>query len=315
MSREIAVAVVSWNTRELLERCLTSLEANHRSGLASVWVVDNASTDGSAELVERQFPWVQLIASPENLGFGPAVNLVAARAPEPWIAPANADLELRPGALEALLATGRRGPRTGAVAPRLVEPSGATQHSVHPFPTPSTGLVVNLGLYRLIPGLGDRLCLVGQWNPERARPVSWAHGALLLCRREAFEEVGGFDEGQWMYAEDLDLGWRMREAGWTTQYEPGAVVRHEVSAATTKAFGDERQARHIAAAYDWMRRRQGNAAATTYALENVCGNAARWLALAAGSAVAPERYADRRARTRRDLALHRQALRRRDRAA
>src|SRR5258708_17414457 len=131
----ISIAVVSWNTRDLLRDCLLSLAQDALEARAQVWVVDNASSDGSADLVREQFPWVSLVASDENLGFGRAVNLVAERTGTDWIAPANADVRVTPGALDRLLEAGVNDPRAGAIAPRLVLPDGRTQHSVFPVPT------------------------------------------------------------------------------------------------------------------------------------------------------------------------------------
>src|SRR4051812_12749609 len=93
----VTIAVVSWNTGELLARCLESFRPEVERGRVDPWVVDNASTDGSPDLVRERFPWVNLVASPENLGFGRAVNLVARQTTSEWIAPANADIALRPG--------------------------------------------------------------------------------------------------------------------------------------------------------------------------------------------------------------------------
>ncbi|MCW3011198.1 MAG: glycosyl transferase, family 2, partial [Solirubrobacterales bacterium] len=227
----VAVAVVSWNTRELLDACLASLRADHDAGRAEVWVVDNASDDGSAAMVAERHPWARLVASGENLGFGAAVNLVAARTRTPFLAPANADLLLEPGALRALLEAAAEHPGAGAFAPRLVLPDGTTQHSVHPFPTVTTGLLLSSGAARL-PLLARRLPLHGHFDPDRPREVDWAHGAFLLVRRTAWDAAGGFDPEQWLYAEDLDLGWRLARAGRPRRYVPGARVRHEVSAAT-----------------------------------------------------------------------------------
>jgi N-acetylglucosaminyl-diphospho-decaprenol L-rhamnosyltransferase len=253
----VAVAVVSWNTRDLLAACLRSLAPEVEAGRAEVWVVDNGSTDGSPELVRSAFGWATLVEPGENLGFGPAVNLVAERTESDWIAPANADVELTPGALSALLATGDADDRTGSVAPRLVLPDGSTQHSAYAFPGPGSMLVTHLGLHRVVPGLADRLCVQGRWDPDRPRAVDWSVGAFLLVRRRAFDEVGGFDPGQWMFAEDLDLGWRLARAGWRTRHEPRAVVHHHESAATGPAFGGARTARTMAATYEWMARRRG----------------------------------------------------------
>jgi GT2 family glycosyltransferase len=218
-----------------------------------VWVVDNASTDGTPELVRDEFPWVQLVAAPENLGFGRAVNLVAERTESAWLATANDDVALAPGALERLLAAGAD-PRVGAVAPRLVLPDGSTEHSVHAFPSPLLATMSELGVGGR---LGERLCLLGAWDPERPRAVPWAIAAFLLVRRQAFVAAGGFDAGQWMYAEDLSLGWRLRRAGWATRYEPGAHVAHRGGAATEAAFGTDRTARRMEATYDWMRHERG----------------------------------------------------------
>src|SRR5690349_17927035 len=116
----VAVAVVSWNTRALLDRCLSSLRSAVDDRLAEVWVVDNASSDGSAAMVAERHPWVRLVASPENLGYGRAINLVAARTSSPWLVASNADVAVRGDALARLLAAGEGDPGAGAVAPRLV---------------------------------------------------------------------------------------------------------------------------------------------------------------------------------------------------
>src|SRR4051794_10102570 len=102
----VSVAVVSWNTRELLRRCLESFADEAASGRCEVWVVDNASSDGSPELVRDEFVWARLVESDQNLGFGPAVNLVARQTNAPWVGVANADIALRPGAIDALLEAG-----------------------------------------------------------------------------------------------------------------------------------------------------------------------------------------------------------------
>jgi N-acetylglucosaminyl-diphospho-decaprenol L-rhamnosyltransferase len=136
-------------------------------------------------------------------------------------------------------------------------------------------LAFALGLTSFVPRLGDRLCVPGRWDPSRPRLVPWAVGAFLLLRRAAFDEVGGFDERQWLFAEDLDLGWRLQRAGWTTRYEPSAMVRHHESAATGAAFGAARTERTQEATYDWLRRRRGPAVARTVAALNVAGALAR----------------------------------------
>lgn len=301
----VAVAVVSWNTRDLLDRCLTALRADHQAGRAEVWVVDNGSVDDSAQMVRESHPWVQLIERPDNPGFGAAVNDVAARTAARWIAPANADTAVERGALAALLGAGRRYPRAGILAPALVLASGETQHSIHPFPTLASTIALHVGLGRFT---GQRLALEGRTRLESSREVDWAHGAFLLVRRETWDAVGGFDEAMWLYAEDLDLCWRTRRAGWQVRYEPSARVLHHVSAATEQAFGADRDDRAQAAAYVWMRRRLGRRQTIAYAGVSLAGSTARMVVLGAAAQVAPTRYRWRRDRARAFAWRHRRGL-------
>jgi N-acetylglucosaminyl-diphospho-decaprenol L-rhamnosyltransferase len=290
--RQVAIAVVSWNTRDLLDACLRSLRGDFEAGRADVWVVDNGSADGSAAMVRERHPWVHLLES-TNVGFGAAVNRVAALTETPWIAAANADVELTAGALESMLRTGADRRDAGAIAPRLVLGGGQVQHSVHPFPTLTLTLTFNLGLAQAIPALGDRLTIEGRWDPTRPRHVDWALGAFLLLRREAWDAVGGFDEDQWMYAEDLDLAWRLREAGWRTWFEPSAVVRHAGAASTAQAWGAERTEQWIWSTYAWMLRRHGPAFVRATAIVNILGAAARVALFTPGAHRHPARAASR----------------------
>jgi GT2 family glycosyltransferase len=303
------VAVVSWNTRELLRRCLASMEDDFRAGAAAVCVVDNASSDGSPEMVAQDFPWVDLVASPENLGFGRAVNLAADRSGGDWLGVANADIALTPGALAAMLAAGRADPGAGAVAPRLILPDGSTQHSVFPFPTLAHALLLNLGLLRASRRLGDRYAAIGAWDDRRACRVPWAVGAFLLVRREAWAAIGGFDEHQWMYAEDLDIGWRLRHAGWATRYEPAAAVHHHNSAATSQAWADgERTERWQRSTYAWMLRRRGRVRTRAIAAIHVLGSAARFALLVPAARARPARWGPPRDAARWWMRVHARGL-------
>src|SRR4051794_29681162 len=279
----VTIAIVSWNTRDLLARCLESLAPEVERGRAEVWVVDNASTDGSPDMVRERFGWAHLIPSEENLGFGRAINLVARQTSSEWIATANADVALRPGALNALLEAGAIDPGAGAIAPRLVLPGGETQHSVFAFPTIAFSAILAVGAFRMSAALADRMALPGHWDKERARRVPWAVAAFLLFRRTAWDQVGGFDERQWMYAEDLDLGWRLREAGWATRYEPGAVVDHDHAAATTQLWGRELAPHWQRSTYGCIARRRGSAYARAVAFLNLIGAILRWARLAVRS--------------------------------
>lgn len=265
----VVVAVVSWNTRDLLENCLESLRPIARDGTADVWVVDNASSDASAEMVSRRFPWARLIALDTNAGFGRAANLVACNTRHDFLAIANADTQVMPGAVESLLSAADIHPTTGAFAPQLVLPDGSTQHSVYPFPTIPFTVAYASGAIARVDWLARWWCIDRGFDPNHGRKVAWAVGAFLLIRRTAWNAVGGFDETQWMYAEDLDLGWRLRRSGWGIRYVPEAKVLHAEAASTSQAWGEERFARWHASTYAWMARRRGFVVTRTVAAINV----------------------------------------------
>jgi N-acetylglucosaminyl-diphospho-decaprenol L-rhamnosyltransferase len=295
----VAIAVVSWNTRRLLERCLVSMRPDAERGLADVWVVDNGSTDGSAEMVEESFQWVTLVRAPENLGYGRAVNLVAERTSSAWVAPANADIELQPGSLERLLETGEATPRAGCIAPRLILPDGSTQASVQPFPSIRASLRAA--------GRGGSATARASAEAERtgrASRVDWATGAFVLVPRAAWEAVGGFDARQWMYAEDLDLAWRLARAGCASWYDPEARVVHHLSVAAARAFGDEdsRAIRWMAANYRWLGRRRGALYPVAYGAVQLALGTLRFARGSLGAAIGRPGARDRRERARRGLA-------------
>jgi GT2 family glycosyltransferase len=305
----VTVAVVNTNARELLAACLRSMAPEREAGRAAVWVVDNASEDGSAEMVARDFSWAELIASPANLGFPQAVNAVADRTGGEWLATANEDVELTPGALETLLAAAERHPEAAVVAPRLVLPDGTTQHTVYSFPTFGPTAANQVGLPRLSRGLGERLCLEGHWDPDRPRHVPWVFAAFVLIRREAFDAVGGFDRDMWLYADDVDLAWRLSRAGWKVWYEPAARVLHRGGAATLDKFGDRRTEVRMAATYAWLLRRRGLVHTWATAGLGYSVMAAQYALFGALAALRPGRYARWRDRARFWMDVHRGGLR------
>lgn len=305
----VTVAVVSWNTRDLLDACLRSLEPSVSSGVAEIRVVDNGSTDGTVDLVRERHPWVTLLERPDNPGFGPAANVALQDAVTPYVAVANADLEVPPSAISALLGAAGRHPTAGVLAPRLRLPDGAPQHSVHPFPSLAQAAAVDLGLAALVPGARRALTLEGTWDPDTGRDVDWAHGAFLVLPLDVWRALGGFAEDLWMYAEDLDLCWRARRLGRPTRYVPDAEVVHHVSAATAQAFGDERFDRSQAAAYRWMASRLGRPRALAIAGAAWMGGLVRLGTLRVASRRDPAAYGWRRDRARASVARHRAGVR------
>ncbi len=210
----IAVAVVNWNTRDLLRTCLRSVVAEAPAELV---VADNGSTDGSVEMVRREFPAAVLVVNPENPGYGAGANRAVGRCTTGYVLLLNSDTTLAPGALGALRDYLDRHERAAIVGPRLVHPDGTPQESCFRFPRAVRPLT---------------RAKAGSLPHDRAGPVPWVLGAALGLRRTAFEAVGGFDETYHMYFEEVDLAYRLRKAGWETHFTPEARVVHVGGAST-----------------------------------------------------------------------------------
>jgi GT2 family glycosyltransferase len=213
---DLSVSIVNTNSRELLLACLTSLAGAD----AEIVVLDNASEDGSANAVRELFPDVRVIAQPFRAGFGANHNTVIRSTSGRYVYVLNEDTTADDWRFERTVRYLDAHPRVAALGPKLVYPDGRRQDSAWRFPTP---LVSLLGL----PTLG-RLG-VKQSSGEQPRPVDWVMGAALLLRREAVEAVGLFDEGFFLYSEEVDLQFRLRQAGWEVHYFPEATVVHHES--------------------------------------------------------------------------------------
>jgi GT2 family glycosyltransferase len=172
-------------------------------------------------------------------------------------------------------------------------------------------LAASMKLHRVLPALGERTYVPGYWDPNEPRRVDWATGAFLLVRRAAWDAAGGFDDDQWMYGEDLDLCWRLAHEGWLTRYEPRGRVRHVMSAAAGKAFGETMTDKAMSATWSWMARRRGLAATWALAAIRVAEGAAEMVLFRALSLVRPGRYAGRLRSARRAMHFGRLGLRRR----
>jgi GT2 family glycosyltransferase len=210
----IAVAIVNWNTRELLRACLQAVSAEQPAELV---VADAGSRDGSIDMVCREFPAATLAVIPENPGYGAAANRALARCTAEYVLLLNSDTEVAPGTLGVLREYLDRHERAAVVGPRLVHPDGTLQESCFGFPRPLRPLT---------------RAKAGSLPHDRPGPVPWVLGAALAIRRAAFEAVGGFDEAYHMYFEEVDLSYRLRQAGWETHFTPEAQVMHVGGAST-----------------------------------------------------------------------------------
>ncbi|HEX3247270.1 MAG TPA: glycosyltransferase family 2 protein [Chloroflexota bacterium] len=226
LAPQVSVVIVSWNTRELLRRCLLSIDA---SGVVlETIVVDNASRDGSAEMVRSTFPDATVIVNDHNVGFGRANNQALARAQGKYVLLLNPDAQLEANALERLVSTLERAPRAAVAGPLVMDSDGRIQPTRRRFPTVATMFVESTPIQTWLPPshplLGDYY--VRDRADHEAQEADWLVGACLLIRRVAFEQVGGFDERFFMYFEETDWCRRAKEAGWSVVFQPAARARH-----------------------------------------------------------------------------------------
>ena len=221
---DVSVVIVSWNTRALTTACLASLAAGAGRASWDAVVVDNASSDDSVAAIRADFPAVQVIANPTNLGFAAANNQGIRACNGRYVLLLNSDTLAAPGSLQALVAFADAHPRAGVIGPRLENPDGSFQTGPTPFPSLWTEFLS-------VSGIGRRLTYRGY--PSRRESVSltpqrtdYVVGACMLARRDAIDQVGVLDEGYFMYSEEPDWCWRMRQAGWETWFTPSAVITH-----------------------------------------------------------------------------------------
>ena len=225
---EISVVIVAWNAKRYLELCLNSLAEAPPKRSMEVFVVDNASSDGTAEMVETAYPWVKFIKSNENLGFSRGNNVAIRQCRGRYIALVNPDVIVFPGCLDALADFLDENPRVGDVGPRVFNPDMTQQSTCRRFPTLWNNFCSATRLETIFKGsrffAGEHMFY---FPHDRTLPVDVIVGCFSMIRREAFEEVGLLDEGLFMYGDDVDWCRRARNAGWEVVFYPGARAIHD----------------------------------------------------------------------------------------
>lgn len=265
----VDVGVVTWNTAELTATALRRLLDRDQGVDLRLLVRDNGSTDGTPELIASRVPEASIDAGAENLGFAAGVNTLLDRSTAPWFLALNSDAWPEDGAVGRLVETAMEHDRAAAVAPRLQRPDGTLEHSTHPFPSLPVAAAMAAGAGRWLPRrLGDRLLLEPAWDHRRPRDVDWAVGAALLLRRRAVDDIGGFDERFFMYAEDLAWCHRARSRGWTIRFDPGAVVVHVGNASGESRYGGRRSRAYLENTHRWYLGEHGRARSLAYRMLN-----------------------------------------------
>lgn len=283
----LSIVIVNWNTKKLLHDCLESIILNPPQCAYKIIVVDNGSTDGSGELVQRDFSDVLLISNEHNLGFAAANNQGIRVHESQYVHLLNSDTIVLPGALDGLIASLESSPAVGIVGNRLRNPDGTLQPSVFRFPTVTSALLLGFGIRRI--KLGDHVrhtqTNVGEaeFDYSIRQEVNYMRGASLIIRRSVLDEIGLLDERFFMYGEEADLCYRAWQAGWKVVYDPEAEIIHLGGGSSRKAV-PETVARRTIAVWQFIRKHHGPLAGLAFrvlaiarALFSVCVQCVRFL--------------------------------------
>ena len=231
---DLSVIIVSWNVRDLLDKCLSSLGASSRSirpGADAdcdieIIVVDSASDDGSPALLRENYPAVTLLEQSENIGFTRGNNIGLAQARGDYLLLLNPDTEVCPGALAQMIDYMMRHPHVGILGPQTFNSDGSHQSTRRRFPTLMTGIFESTWLSAWAPAGVERHYRMLDTPDDAILEVDWVQGSALMMRREVYQAIGGLDEGYIMYSEELDYCRRAVLAGWRVCYHGGAQITH-----------------------------------------------------------------------------------------
>jgi len=224
---DVSISIVNFNQCALLERCLQSISEGSEGLNVEVFVVDNASQDGSVEMIRERFPWVNLIVNERNRGYAAANNQAIKLSRGRYVLILNNDVFILPGAMQAMVKFMDEHRRVGALGPRVLNPDGTLQRSCSAFPTLWDLLFRALYLDKL--SSRNRILgahLMGYWEHNSLREVDVVSGCCLLIREEAIEQVGLMDERFFFYAEETDWCHRIKRSGWQIYFLPDAEIIH-----------------------------------------------------------------------------------------
>ena len=240
MMLDLSILIVTWNQKELVEKCLRSIFTSSPKIQFEVIVVDNASTDGTQDMIHQQFPEVVLIQNDKNIGYGPAHNRAFHVSRGRCLLVLNNDVTMTPGTLEGMMDYIDKHPDVGLVGGQSRFPSGAFQPSAnHRFPNLWDVFFEEIFFskslkYTFLKTRFGASCSALLWNLNQPHSVAWVGGACMLVRRRAVDQVGFFDEHFFFYREDCDFCLRLKEAGWKVVYDPRYFFIHERGASTQK---------------------------------------------------------------------------------
>ena len=250
---DLSIIIVNWKVKDLLEKCLRSIfeqskdisfacPAGAKRLCGEIFVVDNASGDGSVEMVREKFPQVDLTASTENLGFAKGNNLAAKKANGKYVLLLNPDTEILDNALEKMVKFMNNHPECGIAGCKLLNPDLSLQPSVRAFPTFASQAFILLKLHHLFPHSKAMYhYLMQNFDYEKTQEVDQVMGAFFMIQREVIDQIGLLDEKFWIWFEEVDYCKRAKDAGWKILYTPEAKIIHHYGQSFKQVLNVKRQ--------------------------------------------------------------------------
>lgn len=230
MGCDLSIIIVNWNTKDLLSQCIESIKTHSKRISFEIIVVDNFSSDGSPEMVERKFPEVILIKNKENEGFGKANNQGLSTARGKYILFLNSDVVVNENCLDEMFDFMETNLDVGASSCKLTFPDGGLQHSCRKFPSFKTFLPMLIGLRSFFPNMKIfRDYLMLDWDHSDVKEVDQIMGSFMFVRKDVLNQIGFFDERYWMYFEEVDLCLRIKKASWKIVHYPYVSAVHFLS--------------------------------------------------------------------------------------
>ncbi len=233
---DLSICIVSWNTRKLLRYCLESIYAKTKGINFEIIIVDNASKDGSIEMVSNEFPKCIIIAQQENLGFSKANNIAVKIARGRYVAFLNPDTVMKTNAFVAMVGFMDVNPTYGATGCKLLNEDDTIQFTcARSFPTPFKRFCFLTLLNRIFPA---SICFstseMEYWDHKNSRDIDCLSGACMVLRKDVVERLGAFDETYFMYGEDIELCYRIRKNGWSIYYNANEEIYHLSGASSSQ---------------------------------------------------------------------------------
>jgi len=232
---DLSIVIVTWNSRDFIRNCLDSIFLLPEKVRYEIIVVDNGSSDETAKIVREFYPEVDLIENRKNSGYAKANNQGIKESQGKYLLLLNPDTQLMENSLASMREFMEGNPQAGALGPQLLNPDKSVQPSCREFPSFSALVWEFLGLSRIFPkGRIFGRWRMGYFSFDQLREVDQPMGSCLMLRRETLEELGGFDEKFSMFFNDVDLCYRIKNAGWKIYFYPGTQVIHHKGASTRK---------------------------------------------------------------------------------